>query len=375
MEKKDFDVIIIGGGPAGLSAAISLLQKKQCAVLVVEGQTMRKERIGESCPPDIILLLKQLGLSNVFNRSKHEPCPGYASVWGKNTVGYNDFIVNPMGPSWRLDRISFDQMLAEKAKSLGAKISWKTHFLGTDKNDDGYKIRCRNVDTNKECTINARFVVDASGANARFAKSLGISKDVEDLLFAVVRTATVLSGKKLPKQVQIEATQHGWWYNTILPNNRLVTMMVTEKENLAELRKNQYQTFVGRATSTSYIGTGLKNLTLTDKAYYTKPIYSGALPIVEGNDWIAIGDAAASYDPIAAHGIYKGINDGIFVANQIISCLAQKEGTTDKPFTDMVMDRYKVYKRNRAYLYMMEQRWADARFWKNRSISHHRKTT
>ncbi|MBL4686673.1 MAG: hypothetical protein JKY37_18900 [Nannocystaceae bacterium] len=83
------------------------------------------------------MLLKRLGVAAAFYRAGHETCPGYASVWGRSDVGYNDAIVNPMGPSWRLDRSRFDAMLAEKAVELGTKLVWSTRFVSASKGKAG----------------------------------------------------------------------------------------------------------------------------------------------------------------------------------------------------------------------------------------------
>ena len=366
IQEETYDVVIIGGGPAGLSAAISLLQKQQLSVLVVEGQAAGEERIGESCPPDIILLLKQLGLTKEFYAAQHEACPGYASVWGKADVGYNDFIVNPMGPSWRLNRKAFDTMLAEEAIRLGAKISWSTQFSDANEEEGGHALSLRDRTTNNVYVVKARFVIDASGSTARFAKAIGIDKVIEDRLFASVRMATIASGKT-SKQVQIEAVPNGWWYNTLLPNKRIVSMMVSEKEQLPSLREDEHQGFEEQLAQTAFLSKRLEQLELKEHQYDTWPIYSGILPIIEGADWLAIGDAAASYDPVAAHGIYKGMNDGIEASDKIIAFFQGEEDTDS--FSDAVRKRYETYKRNRAYVYAIEQRWPETPFWGKRMSS------
>ncbi|MDC1162137.1 FAD-dependent monooxygenase [Tenacibaculum sp.] len=362
--KEKYNIVIVGGGPAGLSAAISILQKSDLSILIIEGQSLGEERIGESCPPDTILLLKQLNLAKEFYASNHTPCPGYASVWGKEDVGYNDFIVNPLGPSWCLNRKDFDLMLVEKAIALGAKINWSTRFLDSSKLENGYELRLKN-NTNKEYKIKANFVIDASGATARFAKSLGIVKTIEDKLFASVRLSNISEGKT-SKQVQLEAVHNGWWYNTVLPKNRMVTMMVSEKEQLTELQKEHHKEFNNQLATTTFIAKRLEKITIKDSQYYTWPIYSGILPIIEGNNWIAIGDAASSYDPVSAQGIYKGLSDGIKVTKKVIAFFANTNDYSHNSLTKYIKQRYSQYKKNRIYIYALENRWSENNFWKNR---------
>ncbi len=366
--KTTYDVVILGGGPAGLAAAISILQQTNLSVLVVDSQSVEHERIGESCPPDTILLLEKLGLSKVFLVDQHARCPGYASVWGRADVGYNDFIVNPLGPAWRINRKKFDKMLANEARKKGAEIAWSFRFFDAQKNKEkeGYGLKLMSAIDKSIHIIQAGFVIDATGSVGRFAKSIGIEKEIEDQLFAMVRFATVVEGH-ISKQVHLEATENGWWYNTLLPDYRIVSMVVTEKESLPVLRENNHQGFNAALAATDFIGGALRNLELKDDQYHIWPIYSGLLPTIEGNDWMAIGDAASSYDPIVAQGIYKGLTDGIHSVDKVIS--AFKSQTENKfAFSEHVRSRYQIYLQNRAYVYALEQRWPGSPFWSNRKL-------
>jgi hypothetical protein len=79
-------------------------------------------RIGESIPPDTALLLAELGLLPGFLAQGHERCLGSCSSWGDDALGYNDFVTNPHGPGWHLDRNRFDTFLAHQAAGRGARL-------------------------------------------------------------------------------------------------------------------------------------------------------------------------------------------------------------------------------------------------------------
>jgi len=86
---------------------------------------------------------------------------------------------------------------------------------------------------------------------------------------------------------------------------------------------------------------------------------------VAGPRWLAIGDAAAGYDPIAAQGITKAMADGVAAAAVIAEARA---AGTDVPaaFADAARGRFDEYLENRNYFYGLERRWAGAPFWRRR---------
>lgn len=367
-----YDVVILGGGPAGLAAAIAIRNTTSASVLLVERQSPGHVRLGENCPPNILPLLKKLGVEAEFYQASHEPCPGFASVWGRSSPGYNDFIVNPMGPSWRLNRVEFDAMLARKAEVLGVQLAWNTRFIGTAPNSSSqndvfsskqHRLHLKQASQPLPSVINAGFVIDATGSKARFARSLDIHKKIDDQLVATVRFATVAQGKG-SKQIQLEATPQGWYYQALLPERKVVSMIVSERELMPELREHHHQGFENALTNTTFVGPSARKLTLEELNYRSCAILSGILPVLEGQNWMAIGDAAASFDPISAQGIYKGLSHGLLAAEKVAAW--HSGASINEDYTKQVKAQFATYQRNRAHMYSLEQRWPDADFWKRR---------
>ena len=355
--------MILGGGPAGLATAIATASQIKGNILLVEQYDFAHQRVGENIPPETLILLKKLGLGEAFRQSGHQVCPSFASVWGKNDVGFNDFIVNPLGHSWRLNRRAFDNALAHRAKALGVQFMLNTRFVQALGADDGYQVELKDKITDNSILVKARFVVDATGSAALFAKSLGVKKQVDDKLVATVRFANVGAQHK-GKQVLIEATKDSWCYHALLPEQKVVSMVVTEQELSLQLKQENYQCFEQHLANTLFISEKLQKLTLSACHYHTYPITSGVLPTLEGNNWIAVGDAAASFDPIAAQGIYKGLHHGVLAAQKVAAWFNSQDITLN--FSQKVTEHYQHYLQNRAHMYGLEKRFVNEGFWRRR---------
>lgn len=142
-------------------------------------------------------------------------------------------------------------------------------------------------------------------------------------------------------------------------------MMVTEKNNLRMVKQDDCLGYQKALNATSFVGPALARLSLTDIRYQTLPIHSGILEQMEGNGWMAIGDAASSYDPVMAQGIYKALADGV-AAGKTIASFFNDGGQLEDSYSRHIKNRYQRYLQAKAHIYSLEQRWPDAPFWRNR---------
>jgi FAD binding domain len=119
--ERAVDVIVLGGGPAGTAAAIALAGFGW-SVTILEQSHYESTRIGETLPPEVKRPLTALGLWERFLADGPVESPGIASAWGQAELYDNDFIVNPLGPGWHVDRLRFDAMLACAAEARGVEV-------------------------------------------------------------------------------------------------------------------------------------------------------------------------------------------------------------------------------------------------------------
>jgi flavin-dependent dehydrogenase len=204
-------------------------------------------------------------------------------------------------------------------------------------------------------------VVDATGPGAYFARAVGARREVDDRLFALVRLGPAAEGQAT-LQTLIEAVAEGWWYGARTPGDRAVVMFVTDRSGLRRFRAGGPRAFDAALTATSLV----RSVASPDGVFTRAvlPVYSSALDRRAGDRWIAVGDAAASYDPIAGQGVYKALADGLAVAEQVQALIEERPGSAvDPPGRDGAVAEYR---RNRAHLYRLETRFPGAPFWKTR---------
>src|SRR5262249_29366414 len=155
-------------------------------------------RIGESIPPDTRLLLERLGVWGAFVEDGHEPCLGSCSSWGDDDLGYNDFLYNPHGTGWHLDRRPFDRLPARQAGDAGAELWIGARFGGVRQVGGAFEIDVTS-DAEPLRTVRTRFLVDASGSGSRVARSLGDHQRVHDRLSCLTAYLELPDGAEFPR--------------------------------------------------------------------------------------------------------------------------------------------------------------------------------
>jgi flavin-dependent dehydrogenase len=361
----DFDVVILGGGPAGCATALALARHGISRVLVVEAGRYQAVRIGESIPPDIRVVLEELGVWENFQNENHEPCLGSCSAWGSDALGYNDFLFNPLGNGWHLDRRRFDAFLAREAAARGAVLSTGTRFDDCRRAaDDSFLLRLRR-EADQARTVTARFVVDATGLRASFARSMGARRLFLDQLLCITGFLELSDSGQFSKLTMLEAVAYGWWYAARLPNDRLAVAVASDPELVKQKGLGRRDDWLGHLAATTHIAAALAGCRFVEDSLTTCAAPTFLLDTVAGNGWLAVGDAASAYDPISSQGIYKALSDGARAGEAIAARLRGADARL-AGYQSSVAARFQQYLKSRNYFYGLEQRWPDSVFWTRR---------
>lgn len=362
---RGYDVVVLGGGPAGCATALSLAQREFGRILVVESSRYERSRIGETIPPDTRLVLEQLGVWDAFVSEAHEPCLGSCSSWGDDQLGYNDFLFNPFGNGWHLDRRRFDSFLAGKTEERGAEVLTGTTFVSAGRiASEGFRLRLAGDDGQTQ-TVTARFVVDATGMHSGFARQMGAKKVFLDRLICVAAFFELTTPASLSQLTMLEAVEYGWWYAAKLPNGRLTVALASDPELIRRTGLNQKDAWLARLRETNHVSSVVANCALIEDSLRVCNAPSLRLDRTVGSGWLAVGDAASTYDPISSQGIYKALSNGVSAAEVIAAFLAGKVESLSE-YQASVAGRFEDYLANRNFFYGVEQRWSASPFWSRR---------
>lgn len=351
----DTDILILGGGAAGSAAAITLLQQDpDVRVTLTEPSDFTAPRVGETIPPDANLLLRELGVEQTFRAAGHLPCHGSHSLWGSDQIGHNDFLVNPHGHGWHLDRAAFDAMLLGAAERAGARV---LRSMAKDIVVRDNKIASVTVDGTP---ITARHYIDATGRNAILLRALGVTRDEGERL-SVLWTRFQTVDDSLSHSTWLESGPHGWWYAAQLPGNVAIVALGTDPAIAKDRRATTLPGLLLALTETQMIAPRLTTAKVIHDSFQITTARAYLSTRVAGENWIAVGDAASAFDPLSSAGIYKALLTGQLAARAILS-------GDPSPYTARVAEDYHAYQAMLDHLYSSETRWSDYPFWAARKV-------
>lgn len=365
VRSRRLDAVVIGAGPAGSATALRLLRHGAGRVLLADAGGFDGFRIGESIPPDTGLLLAELDLLPGFLAQGHERCLGSCSSWGDDELGYNDFVTNPHGHGWHLDRSRFDAFLAHQAAERGARLELGWRLEAAERRPaGGWRLTFRTA-AGQTRRIGAGIVVDATGQRACFARMAGGRRRVADRLICVAGRFQLAAGAGFGKLTLLEARGYGWWYAARLAGGQAVVAVTTDAETCGRRALRNPVSWLCHLAQTRHLGARLDGSAFDPGGLRAWPVASFRLEPSYGEDWLAVGDAAGAYDPLTSQGIYKALAGGLRAGDAIARRLAG-EARDFSAYGESLARSWEEYLRLRSHLYAREARWPDQPFWRAR---------
>ncbi len=316
------DVVIVGAGPAGSTAA-ALLAERGRDVLVLEKERFPRYRVGESLLPYCYFTLERLGLIDKLNASAFikKYSVQFVTMEGKVSAPFYFFqhMDHPASQTWQVVRSTFDQMLADHAAERGADIRYETH--ARDLLRDGERVV--GVRTGVE-DIQARCVIDASGRDA-FAMNRNDWR-VADEQLRKIAVWTYYRGAKRDEGYDEGATtvayvpDKGWFWYIPLPDDMVSVGVVAERDYLYRDGRDP-ETILGREIAINpWIAEHLAPGEQVGR-YYVTGDYSYRSRYCAADGLILTGDAFAFLDPVFSSGVFLALRSGEMAADAVHDAL------------------------------------------------------
>lgn len=355
------DIAVLGAGSAGIAAALALRNRGLEVVLVGESAT-GEFKVGEFLPAAALRLLRALGfagLDDVLTEDDYLRSNAKMSAWGSDRWTYQDSVQDPEGGGWHILRHRFEHRLL--AKAIDRDVPFYRARL-TELADDGVDFRLRAAAADGELTVICPRLIDATGRKAWLVRRLAGAPRKSSDQMAV--TCWLEDGSATEERVtRVKSVANGWWYTAPLPGRKRVCCFHGLAQDVGELVKRP-----GRFTDEAdRIGLGVEFASGANSATALQACDASVRisPNVAGKRWLAIGDAALSFDPLSSQGLHFALYSAVMACDAIRASLeseAQAFAAAQR-YCEQVSEVFRANQRARYLFYGQEMRFRDAEYW------------
>lgn len=306
----DYDVLIIGAGPAGSSAA-TRTAAAGLKTLVVEKETFPRFRIGESLLPCGNALLRETGVWPKIEAAGFIPKYGasfhLADGSADKEVIFSNGLIPGLDQTFQVERSKFDTLLLDHARETGATVRTATTARAISSDTEGHRITLESADDGSSTEITARWIIDSSGRDQFFPSELKRVLDpspfpkrvaIYNHFTHVARAEGMAAGHTV-----IVRLPDGWFWIIPIDAERTSVGLVTTVEAMRGARLQPAEFFTQAVASSSKLRelmTGSRPVmsfhVTSDYSYFRRELAAPRL--------ILTGDAGGFFDPIFSSGVY-----------------------------------------------------------------------
>jgi flavin-dependent dehydrogenase len=331
------DVVVIGGGPAGSSAA-NLLAQKGYEVVLLEKARHPRLTVGESLIPHFWKYLDELGATEDIRQAGFIVKTGGTAIWrgrirqlALKSFGYDR-------PPLHVERGEFDHILLRVAQRQGAQVFERVAARKVHLEGPYVRLSYEVLDGGGDGEIRCRYVIDASGQSAVLANQFGFREFDRDLRFMSIwgyfeDSDYVAQGGLIcpwsmrrevpPTTVQAGIGEWGWCWHIAQKDSSSVGLVLapSQQAEFKTLGKNLEQRLIEYCRRVPVVGDLLKDARFVPDSVYGIRDFAYRPTQLAGDRWYLAGDAAAFVDPINSAGVLTAFYTGSFAAMSVDSSL------------------------------------------------------
>jgi halogenation protein CepH len=335
------DVVVVGGGPAGATAA-TVVAKRGHRVLLLEKQTFPRYQIGESLLPSTVHgLCRILGVADEVNGAGFTLKRGGTFRWGRNPVPWQfSFAMSPRLPeptstAYQVERARFDAILLRNAARNDVEVREGCAAVGVVADADRVRgIRYTGADgTARE--VHASYVIDASGNTSRIHRHVGGDRIYSDFFRNLAVFGYFSGGHRLPRphegNIFCAAFDEGWIWYIPLRDDLTGVGAVIGPSNIAAVQRDPRAAWRQMIDMCPEVGTMLAGVPMA-----TEPPYDQVRVRKDYSYWktrfttpgmVLVGDAACFVDPVLSSGVHLATYSALLAGRSINSAL---DGSLDE---------------------------------------------
>jgi flavin-dependent dehydrogenase len=313
------DVVVIGGGPAGSTAA-SLLAQAGVSVVLLEREVFPRFHIGESLLPCDLAIFARLGVDPAKEGFLHKGGAEFLDerIDGLVEYPFSDALPGTPDHAFQVDRAAFDHMLLKRSAALGAEVREGERVLEVAPSEAQVRVR-----TDKGEHV-ARYVIDATGQDALLGRR---AKTTEPLLsFGLAATFSHFEELDPAIDTELCETTHGnikvmfveggWCWAIPLGERKISIGMVTRKKGITSAWLDE--TIAG-SRFLSRVTRGAKRMRkpglLSSFSFHNREQH--------GARWACAGDAACFLDPVFSSGVSLGMVGASDLVDRLVPALRE----------------------------------------------------
>ena len=315
-----YDVAIIGGGPAGSTAA-ALLARASRKVILFEREKFPRFHIGESLLPFSMKAFTRIGLHEKFLRA------GFMKKFGGEIVGacsetgtkfyFKDGYRSQTDHAYQVTRGDFDKVLLDHAAECGAEIREETSVDQVDFLEENVELRIKSNGSSH--SIRARYIIDASGRTSVLGRQFRIKKTYDHLqklsIFAHYDGVWRAEGIDGTLTVLIRAIDR-WFWLIPLTAERTSVGVVLDSEIFRRSKLNAGEFLDQALAEQPFIAKRMTNARRVSQVY-VEADFSYRSARLHGDRWLLAGDAAGFIDPIFSSGVFLAVYSGELAADAL----------------------------------------------------------